>query len=149
MCLCCSVCFPSFCLLQYYIISAFLHGLCVYMNKCGGRRSSCLNVNCHSACTLCGFLQPPQEMPERRRQITHTHSILPHFAAYLGPICSGSKLRRVSFSPATSSSSSWNPEVFPCQMGYVLPPAWFVSVWGFLPVVRARITSTQRCMEAS
>lgn len=67
------ICPPSSFLLQCYIISASLHGLCVYTNKCGGRRKSCLNVNCHSGCTLCECLQSPQKMPKRKRH-PHPHT---------------------------------------------------------------------------
>lgn len=62
------VCLPSSCLLQCYIISASLHGLCVYTNKCGVRRKSCINVNCHSACTLC-------ECPEKCQRERDTHTV--------------------------------------------------------------------------
>lgn len=65
MCSFSSICSPSFCLLQYYIISASQNILCVYMNKHEGRRKSCFNVNCHSACTLCGFLHP---LPENEKE---------------------------------------------------------------------------------
>lgn len=76
-----------------------------------------------------------------------------HLLFYPGSGCGGSRTSRVStcpfeisclLQPVTLSSSSWGESVmFPCQIGYVVPPATSWSSIGFFPNL-ACMKDTQR-----
>lgn len=95
--------FVSASLLQYYIISASLHGFCVYMwinVEAGGRVPLMWVATQHALCVDSSNYHQ-KNAKEKETDHPHTQSILLYFSAYLV------KLGRAVFSPATFSSPSW------------------------------------------